>query len=294
MTSKPPPHLTLEQRHAALLKAKISRQDRAQVKLAIARGEISIFDALNDPRESIQRMRVFDLLSALPGVGKARATLIMERRTISPTRRIGGLGQLQLRALGKELAVAKAEPKRGNLVVISGPGGVGKSTITALLRNDPRFWISVSATTREPRPGERDGVDYSFFSAQKFQEMIDYGSFLEWAEFAGNRYGTPKAPVDEWRALGKHVILEIEIDGARQVREREPGATLIFIAPPSWDELVRRLAGRGTDSPERRAARLALAEQEMAAAGEFDAILVNDQVEGLIDQLVSLATAYDK
>ena len=286
-----PPHLTPEERRAALGKAKISRQERAQVKQAIALGEISIFDALNDPRESIRRMRVFELLSSLPGVGKARATLIMERRRISPTRRIGGLGQLQLRGLGKELVVAKAEPRRGNLIVISGPGGVGKSTITALLRNDPRFWISVSATTREPRSGERDGVDYAFFSAQRFQELIDAGDFLEWAEFAGNRYGTPSAPVDEWRALGKHVILEIEIDGARQVRSREPGATLIFIAPPSWDELVRRLAGRGTDSPERRAARLALAEQEMAAAGEFDAILVNDQVEGLIDKLVSLATA---
>jgi guanylate kinase len=159
------------------------------------------------------------------------------------------------------------------------------------LRNDPRFWISVSATTRTPRTGERDGVDYSFLSATRFQEMIDAGEFLEWAQFAGNRYGTPRAPVEEWRSLGKHVILEIEIAGAREVRRSEPGATLIFIAPPSWDELVRRLTGRGTDSPERRAARLALAEEEMAAAGEFDAVLVNDEVEGLIDQLVSLATA---
>ena len=291
MTPTPPPQLSLEERRAALLKAKESRQLRAQVKLAIAVGEITIFDALNDPREAIRRMRVIELLSAIPGVGKARATLIMERRNISPTRRIGGLGQLQLKALGKELAVVKSEPKRGNLIVISGPGGVGKSTITAQLRNDPRFWISVSATTREPRTGERDGVDYSFFSDQKFQEMIDAGEFLEWAEFAGNRYGTPRAPVEEWRTLGKHVILEIEIDGARQVRAREPGATLVFIAPPSWDELVRRLTGRGTDSPERRAARLALAEEEMAAAGEFDTILVNDEVEGLIAQLVSLATA---
>jgi len=265
-----PPQLTVQARQAALQQAKIARQERAQVKRAITLGEISIFDALNDPRESIRRM---------------------ERRRISPTRRIGGLGQLQLRGLGKELAVTKGEPKRGNLIVISGPGGVGKSTITALLRNDPRFWISVSATTRQPRPGERDGVDYAFFGDQRFQEMIDSGNFLEWAEFAGNRYGTPSAPVSEWRALGKHVILEIEIDGARQVRTREPGATLVFIAPPSWDELVRRLASRGTDSQERRAARLALAEQEMAAAGEFDAILVNDQVEGLIDKLVSLATA---
>ena len=187
--------------------------------------------------------------------------------------------------------MAKVNSIRGKLIVISGPGGVGKSTITAQLRNDPRFWISVSATTREPRPGERDGVDYHFLTAELFQEMIEAGEFLEWAQFAGNRYGTPRAPVEEWRAMGKHVILEIEIEGARQVRSREAGATLIFIAPPSWEELIRRLTSRGTDSPDRRAARLALAEQEMAAAGEFDVILVNESVEGLIAQLVSLATA---
>lgn len=291
MNRTPPPTLSLEQRRAALLKAKESRQIRAEVKRQIAVGELNIFDAINDPRESIRRMKVIDLLSALPGVGKARATLIMERRNISPTRRIGGLGQLQLRALGKELAVAKVEPTRGNLIVISGPGGVGKSTITAALRSDPRFWISVSATTREPRDGEREGVDYFFYSHERFQAMIDEGEFLEWAEFAGNRYGTPRTPVEEWRSMGKHVILEIEIDGARQVRSREGGATLVFIAPPSWDELVRRLTGRGTDSPERRAARLALAEQEMAASDEFDAVLVNENVERLVQQLVLLATA---
>jgi len=291
LTPTPPPQLSVAQRQAALEKAKISRQERAEVKRLITLGEMNIFDAINDPRESIRRMKVIELLSALPGVGKARATLIMERRNISPTRRIGGLGHLQLKALGKELAVAKVDPVRGKLIVISGPGGVGKSTITAQLRNDPRFWISVSATTRDPRPGEREGVDYLFLTPERFQEMIEVGEFLEWAEFAGNRYGTPRGPVEEWRTLGKHVILEIEIDGARQVRAREAGATLIFIAPPSWEELVRRLTSRGTDSPERRAARLALAEQEMAAASEFDAILVNDHVEGLIEQLVSLATA---
>lgn len=291
MSPTPPPRLSIEERRAALEKAKLSRQERAEVKRLIALGELNVFDAVNDPRESIRRMKVIELLTALPGVGKARAALIMERRKISPSRRIGGLGQLQLKALGKELAVAKIDPIRGKLIVISGPGGVGKSTITAQLRTDPRFWVSVSATTRAPRAGEREGVDYLFLTPERFQEMIQFGEFLEWAEFAGNRYGTPRGPVEEWRTLGKHVILEIEIAGARQVRTQETGATLIFISPPSWDELVRRLTSRGTDSPERRAARLALAEEEMAAASEFDAILVNESVEGLIAQLVSLATA---
>jgi guanylate kinase len=291
LTFTPPPQLTLEERQAALLKAKQSRKERSEVKEKIARGEITIFEAINDPRESIRRMKVVELLSAIPGVGKSRAALIMERRKISPTRRIGGLGQLQLKALGKELALAKVDPMRGKLIVISGPGGVGKSTITSALRTDPRFWVSVSATTREPRAGEREGVDYYFYSEERFRKLIAEDLFLEWAEFAGNLYGTPQGPVEEWRALGKHVVLEIEIDGARQVRQHDPEALLIFIAPPSWDELVRRLAGRGTDSPERRAARLALAEQEMAASIEFDQVLVNESVEAITRQLVSLATA---
>ena len=276
---------------AALATAAQFRKERAEVKSAIARSEITIFDAINDHRESIRRMRVVELLAAVPGIGKSRAANIMERRAISPTRRIGGLGPLQLMALRKELAVGKTDPVRGNLIVLSGPGGVGKSTITSALRGDPRFWVSVSATTREPRANEKEGVDYFFYSEEKFQAMIDAGEFLEWAEFAGSRYGTPRIPVDEWRNVGKHVILEIEIDGARQVRSSDPTSRSVFIAPPDWDELVRRLTSRGTDSPERRTARLALAQAEMAAASEFDFTLVNDQVDTLIARLIPLATA---
>jgi guanylate kinase len=276
---------------AALATAAQFRKERAEVKSAIARSEITIFDAINDHRESIRRMRVVELLAAVPGIGKSRAASIMERRAISPTRRIGGLGPLQLMALRKELAVGKTDPVRGNLIVLSGPGGVGKSTITSALRGDPRFWVSVSATTREPRANEKEGVDYFFYSEEKFQTMIDAGEFLEWAEFAGSRYGTPRIPVDEWRNVGKHVILEIEIDGARQVRRSDSTSRSVFIAPPDWDELVRRLTSRGTDSPDRRAARLALAQAEMAAASEFDFTLVNDQVDTLIARLIPLATA---
>jgi len=291
LSKTPPPKLSAEARIAALATAAQFRKERAEVKSSIARSEITIFDAINDHRESIRRMRVIDLLAAVPGVGKSRASNIMERRAISPTRRIGGLGPLQLMALRKELAVGKTDPVRGNLIVLSGPGGVGKSTITSALRGDPRFWVSVSATTREPRPNEKEGVDYFFYSEEKFQSMIDAGEFLEWAEFAGSRYGTPRIPVDEWRNVGKHVILEIEIDGARQVRKSDPTSRSVFIAPPDWDELVRRLTSRGTDSPERRAARLALAEAEMAASSEFDFTLVNDQVDTLIARLIPLATA---
>ena len=292
MSQRPaPPALSSEQRRANLLLAKTARIERALVKDAVAKSAISIFDAINDPRESIQRMKVLELLASIPGVGPARAQLIMERKKISLSRRIAGLGPHQLRALRKEVGIMKIDPKIGSLLVMSGPGGVGKSTITAFLKNDPRFWVSVSATTRAPRSTEKDGIDYFFVTENKFDQMVANEEFLEWADFAGARYGTPKAPVNEWRELGKHVLLEIEIDGARQIRKSDPTAKLIFIAPPSWEELESRLANRGTDSPERREARLALARQEMAAASEFDCTIVNEQVEGVVAQMVSLATA---
>ena len=285
-----PPKLSPEERAAANSAAIAARQVRAAAKKSLGNGEISIFDLINSVDPAIRKMRVRELLESVPGVGKLRAEAIMERAKISPTRRIAGLGSNQVSALRGELSVSKIDPARGTLIVMSGPGGVGKSTITRTLRNDPRFWISVSATTRDPREGERDGIDYYFYNDSKFDQSIADGSFLEWAEFAGARYGTPHAPIESWLALGKNVLLEIEIEGARQVRKSDPNALLVFIAPPSWDELKARLTGRGTDSPERQAARLALAEQEMAAAGEFDHVLVNDSVERVIEELVSLAT----
>lgn len=291
MTSNPPPPLSRTQRLEALEKAKRSRQERASTKEAIAQGELSIFDAINDPRESIRRMKVIELLSAVSGVGRARAAIIMERANISPTRRIGGLGHRQSKALGAFLTVTKIDPIPGKLIVISGPGGVGKSTIATALKSDPRFWVSISATTREPRANEKHGIDYYFYSDEKFSEMIEAQEFLEWAEFAGNRYGTPKRSVDEWRRLGKSVILEIEIEGARQIKRHDPSAQLIFISPPTWEELVRRLTHRGTDSPARVEARLGLAKEEMATAGEFDLVLVNDDVNNVLEKLIALATA---
>lgn len=178
----------------------------------------------------------------------------------------------------------------GKLFVLSGPGGVGKSTIVEELKKIDGFYFSVSATTRRPRNGESDGVAYHFVSEEEFTRMIDQDLFLEHAEFAGARYGTPKEPVLKALASGQNVILEIEIQGARQIKESMPQAVMVFIAPPSVPELISRLEGRGTDEPDRIKARLDLAEAEMAAASEFDHILINRQVEQVVEALVSLAS----
>ena len=175
------------------------------------------------------------------------------------------------------------------IVVVAGPSGVGKGTVIAWVREHlPQVWLSVSATTRAPRPGEVDGVNYHFLTPEQFDAMVAAGGFLEWAEYAGNRYGTPIAPVLEQQAQGHPVLLEIELQGARQVRERLPGATLVFIAPPSWEELVRRLTGRGTESAELVERRLATAREELAAESEFDRTIVNDSVESAGQALVDL------
>ncbi len=166
------------------------------------------------------------------------------------------------------------------LVVVSGPSGVGKSTVVArALARDPRIWLSVSATTRQPRAGEQDGREYFFVSDAEFDRLIETDGLLEWAAFAGHRYGTPRAPVEDRRAHGTPVLLEIEVQGARQVRRQVPGALLVFLEPPSWEVLAARLTGRGTESPEAVERRLSAARAELAAAGEFDAVLVNADVE---------------
>jgi len=176
--------------------------------------------------------------------------------------------------------------------VLAGPTGVGKGTVAAAVRaRHPGVWISVSATTRSPRPGEVDGVHYHFVTEEDFDAMVRDGALLEWAVVHGvNRYGTPRRPVEEMIATGRPALLEIDLQGARQVRETMPAALFVFLKPPSWGELVRRLVGRGTEAEEERARRLETARAELDAESEFDVTIVNHEVHAAAEELVALMT----
>ena len=178
----------------------------------------------------------------------------------------------------------------GALTVVSGPTAVGKGTVVSRLRaKHPEVFVSVSVTTRPPRPGEVDGVHYLFVSEPEFDRLIREGALLEWAVVHGShRYGTPRTPVLAAVESGRQAILEIDLQGARQVRSTWPGARFIFLAPPSWEELIRRLHGRGTESDEQRTRRLETARAEMAAASEFDEVIVNVEVGRTVVELVGL------
>ncbi|GAP78845.1 MULTISPECIES: guanylate kinase [Brachybacterium] len=181
------------------------------------------------------------------------------------------------------------------VTVLAGPTAVGKGTVSAAIRaRYPQIWLSVSATTRAPRPGEVDGVHYRFVGEEEFSRLIEDGQMLEWAVVHGrNKYGTPRGPVEEKVAEGRPVLLEIDLAGARQVRESLPEARFVFLAPPDWDTLVQRLVGRGTEDEEERERRLATARVELAAEDEFDVTIVNDSVDRAADELARLLGVND-
>ncbi|MFB0834385.1 guanylate kinase [Arthrobacter halodurans] len=178
---------------------------------------------------------------------------------------------------------------RSHVTVLAGPTAVGKGTISTYIRdNYPEVWLSVSATTRAPRPGEQEGVHYFFLPPEEFESLVERGEMLEWAVVHGqNRYGTIRSKVQEAVDAGKHVLLEIDLQGARQVKESMPEAKFVFLAPPTWEELVRRLVGRGTESEAEQQRRLDTAKLELAAEPEFDVTIVNDEIRRAADELVS-------
>lgn len=295
-------------RHAAGLAAIAARRARAAVKRQVATRQRTGLDVAqvgwNDPDSAEAGLRVTDLLTSVPSLGPTRTARVMAELGISDKKRVGGLGVRQrvrlsaflLRRQGllpqqDPLDHQGAGPSR--LVVLAGPTAVGKGTVSAYIRqNYPDVMLSVSATTRPPRPGETDGVHYHFVSDEEFDRRIAAGEMLEWAVVHNSyRYGTPRPPIDAALAAGRRVLLEIDLQGARSVRQVMPHALLVFLLPPTWDELVRRLIGRGTEQPEEQRRRLETARVELAAQDEFDAKVVNREVGQAAREVVELMDA---
>ncbi|MGZ0067463.1 guanylate kinase [Microbacterium arborescens] len=293
------PHPPEVDRAAASRRAVEARRERAALKKDVAMRVISpqelLRRALADPESPAGAMRVTDFLTAIPAIGENKRDRILADLDISPVKRLGGLGSRQRLALQQFLDARLPEPQpragRSRLLVLAGPTAVGKGTVAAHIRdNHPEIMLSVSATTRAPRPGEVDGEHYYFVDDAEFDRLIAEGELLEWATVHNrHRYGTPKAPIEAALAAGRTVLLEIDLQGARQVRAAAPDATLVFLLPPSWDELVDRLVGRGTEDAEERARRLRTARVELASQGEFDYRVVNDTVARAADEVAALA-----
>jgi guanylate kinase len=284
-------------RAAASRAAVAARRARAAVKHAVNERRLSavaVLDTALTSTESIEAtMRVRDLLLSIPGLGPVRVDRVMTRLGIAASKRLSGLGvhqQQRLREFLQKRAPQVVPAAASRLVVLAGPTAVGKGTVSTYIReHHPEVLLSVSATTRAPRPGEVDGVSYYFVSDEEFDRMIAEGEFLEWAVVHNrSRYGTPRTPIDRALAAGTSVLLEIDIQGARQVKAAEPSATLVFLLPPTWDELVRRLIGRGTESLEEQQRRLTTARVELAAQDEFDHRVVNRDVEAAAAEVVEL------
>ena len=277
-----------------------NRRARAAVKRAVvsgARQPLHVARAAWEDRTSIEAgLRVVELLGSLKGVGETKVATILSLTGISPRKRLGFLGERQRRALEDWLVRRAARPDTsppvGRLVVVAGPTAVGKGTVVSRIRElYPSARFSVSATTRAPRPGEIDGVHYYFVTPQQFDALVETGQMLEWAVVHGeHRYGTPRKPIVDALDSGQSIILEIDIQGARQVKEAMPDALLVFLMPPSWDELVRRLTTRATESDVEQQRRLETARAEIAAESMFDVTIVNDDVDRAAKAVVELLT----
>jgi len=286
-------------RVAASRKAVAARRARASLKRDIATRVLTPQEVLRravaDPASPAGTLRVTEFLTALPAIGEGKRDRILAELKIAPVKRLGGLGPRQRGALAAWLDRRMPEPRprpgRSRLLVLAGPTAVGKGTVSTYIRDHyPQVALSVSATTRKPRPGEVHGEHYFFVDDAEFDRMIAAGELLEYATVHNAyRYGTPRGPVQEALEAGRTVLLEIDLQGARQVRAAEPSATLVFLLPPSWDELVHRLVGRGTEDEEERARRLRTARVELAAQNEFDFFVVNDDVAEAARQVVELS-----
>ena len=283
-------------RAAASRAAVAARRARAAIKADVAARSRSALEvsrsAWRDPESAEGSLRVRELLTSIPSLGPARADRTLETLEISPRKRLGGLGARQRERLAEFLAARDiGSPSR--LTVLAGPTAVGKGTVSGFIRdNYPDVSLSVSATTRAPRPGEIDGVHYYFVSDEEFDRKIAAGELLEWAVVHNSyRYGTPRPPIDAALAEGKRVLLEIDLQGARSVRREMPDALLVFLLPPTWEELVRRLTGRGTENAEEQQRRLDTARVELAAQDEFDARVVNSEVSKAAREVVELMDA---
>lgn len=274
-----------------------ARRARAEVKRQVASRERTALDVAESawaghPTAPEATLRVSELLKSIPTLGPTRTERVMADLGIAASKRVGGLGVRQRDALSGYLAGREGATSRprSRLVVLAGPTAVGKGTVSRHIRETyPDVLLSVSATTRPPRPGEIDGEHYYFLSDAEFDAMIERGEFLEYATVHNaSRYGTPRPPIDRALADGKSVLLEIDLQGARAVKRAMPEALLVFLLPPTWEELVRRLVGRGTESAEEQQRRLDTAKVELAAQDEFDVKVVNHDVGQAAREVVEL------
>jgi guanylate kinase len=270
-------------------RAEVKRDIQAQQRTALEVAET----AWQGETGAEASLRVRELLGSIPGLGPVRVARIMEQLGIANSKRVGGLGSRQRRALRDWLTTRQAHNARrspSRLVVLAGPTAVGKGSVSGYIReNFPGVHLSVSATTRRPRPGEVEGVNYYFVSDHEFDRLEAEGRMLETATVHNAyRYGTPRAPIETALSDGRSVLLEIDIQGARSVKRAMPEAVLVFLLPPTWEELVRRLIGRGTEDAAEQARRLETAKIELAAQDEFDYKVVNHTVSEAAQEVVDL------